>query len=327
MTDKNLVLRALKKAYIIIQNHDDQGCSVIHCTLNNKISEKVFGKTLSVDNNKDGTVNVVDLKNECVVEVDLTKITAITYPGFPFEISPVYILNPSYEGILSEDEIIAAQEPAFIELQEIKNIQLDKFPENNFIPSDFISRYSLQYAIHKHYLSKILSLDDKNLINTDKVFSKYKDKLKLFTVPDKQNYLNILTELEVFNNVNVSSRVRFFSSPQVKEMISKLNLNLSDIDTEDQVILEKCIHAWKQLIKEYSEKAVITLEQEKQTFIENNKDSTTEVEEIDFVIDIVKNILNDVDFTKFKTPFEVFCFWPPVLYPAPDFVIDPYRLD
>ena len=327
MTDQNLVLRALKKSYIIIQNHDDTGCLVIHCTLNRKISEKVCGKTFDVSNNKDGFVNAIDLKNDCVVEIDLNKITAITYPGFPFEISPVYILNPNYEGVLSDDDVIQAQAPAFEELNEIRNIQTDKNSENNFIPTDFLSRYSLQYAVHKHYLDKILALEDKNLINTDNIFSKYKNKLKLFSVPDKQNYLNILTELEEFNSTNVSSRVNFFSSPVVKELIVKYNLDLTNIDTTDQIILEKCIYAWKQLIKEYAEKAVITLEQEKQTFIENNKDSTTEVEEIDFVIGIVKNILNDVDFTKFKTPFEVFCFWPPVLYPAPFFVIDPYRLD
>lgn len=327
MTDQNLVLRALEKSYIIVQNHDNTGCLIVHCTLNKKISEKVCGKTFDVTNNKDGFVNAIDLKNDCVVEIDLNKITTIIYPGFPFEISPVYILNPKYEGVLSENDIIQAQAPAFEELDKIRNIQTDKNSENNFISTDVLSRYSLQFALHQHYLNKILALKDKNLINTDSVFNKYKNKLKLFSVPDKQNYLNILLELEEFNNTNVSSRINFFSSPVIKELIVKYNLDLTNIDTTDQVILEKCIFAWKQLIKEHSQKAVETLEIEKQTFILNNTDISTEVEEIDFVIGIVKNILNDVDFTKFKTPFELFCFWPPVLYPAPFFVIDPYRLD
>ena len=325
MTDKHLLLTALKKAYIIIINHDEDGCLVVHCTLNKKISEKVCGKSFDVNNEKDSFISVIDLKNECVVEVDLSKITSITYPGFPFEISPVYIINPRYDGVISEDEVIVAQNPAFIELNSIKDIQTDKLPENNFTPMDLLTRYAIQYSIHKHYLDKIVSLDDKTLITTDKVFSKYKDKLKLYSVPDKQNYLNILGELEEFNNINVSSRVNFFSSKVIQDMIKNLGLNLADIDTTNQAILEKCIYAWKQLIKDYSQKAVETLELEKQTFVLNNTDVSTEVEEIDFVIDIVKNILNDIDFNKFKTPFELFCFWPPVLYPAPDFVIDPYK--
>jgi len=326
MTDKNLVLRALEKSYIIFQDHNDEGCTVVHCTLNKKITEKVCGRVFEINNNnKDGFVSAVDLKNECIVEIDLNKITSITYPGFPFELSPVYILNPEYDGVLSEDELIEAQAPAFLELENIKKIQTQKTPENNFIPTELLARYSLQYAIHKHYLEKINSLSDKNLINTDKVFSKYKDKLQLLSTPDKQNYLNILTELQEFDNINVSSRVRFFASNIIQEMKSRYNLDLSDVDTKDQAILEKCIHAWKEMIKEYSDKAIQTLEEEKKTFIANNKDSTTEIEEIDFVIGIIRNILNDVDFNKFKTPYELFCFWPPVLYPAPEFVIDPYK--
>jgi hypothetical protein len=91
--------------------------------------------------------------------------------------------------------------------------------------------------------------------------------------------------------------------------------------------MEKYINCWKDIINQHAKEIIANLENEKAIFIENNPSSTIEIEEMNFVLEILKNLTNDIDFSKFKTPMELFSFWPPVLYPAPDFVLDPYKFN
>lgn len=324
MTDKLLLLKALNKVYIILSLERENGLEIIHCTLNKHISQTITGKFFDVVNAEEGIIKVIDLKNECVVRAKINDINGITYPGFPFEVSPVFILNPSHEDKITIEELFDFQKPAFEELKFIKSLQIEKNPENNYISNDIINRYSVVNSIHTHYFNQILNLDDKNLIKSDNIFKKYIDKLNPCKFPDKQLYVTTLNELEEFNNVNVSCRIKFYNSEIYKRLKEKHNLELHDLDVVDNDILSKCVDVWKETIAKYASDAAKILETERETFKTNNPDRTVEIEELDFVINVVNNVLNDVDFTKFKTPFELFCFWPPVLYPAPEFVIDPY---
>jgi len=327
MTDKNLLLKALSKCYVVITTETPAGITITHATLNKKIIAKVCKENTNfkIDIDADPTsVNVVDIKNDLIQKICLPEIISIFYPGFPFEIPPVYFLEPIYDGKFTEDELITYQESAFDRLKTLRSIQIEQSADNNFISNEISLKFARVQAIYEYYTTQITQLKTKNIANLDKMFKKYTDKMQDDMLPDKQLYLNIMKDLEEFDTINVICRLKFYLSKVYDDMTNIHKINLSNLDTRDRQILDKCVHVWKHLIKKSADDAVALLEKEKAIFIENNPGHTIEVDEIDFVINVINNILNDVDFNKFKTPFELFCFCSPVLYSASDFVIDPY---
>jgi hypothetical protein len=69
--NKPLLLKALSKAYLVLNIKETEGFSVIHCSLNPKIVEMFCGnKTFNINNTNDTTVvTVVDLKNELAIDI------------------------------------------------------------------------------------------------------------------------------------------------------------------------------------------------------------------------------------------------------------------
>lgn len=324
MASKNIFLAALKKTYTILKVKNTDSIEVYHATLNPEVVKRVSNIDMpAIDNIIDNKISFFDLKNDQVVEIDLEKIYLINFPGLPFEVPPQYILNKKFEGRITQDEFIMLQESAFTDLKYIKSIQTSKELSNNIIPNDLIFKYTLL----RHYYEKICSSDSKNEIFNDKELKKFKEKFKFFNIPDRQLFSNMIDECADVFNVNISNRILFYSK-FVKDILSKkTGILVEDLNSTDEVLMEKCIKCWRDIIDQHAQEAVKNLEIEKNIFIENNPDSKIELDEINFVQDILKNLVKDIDFTKFKTPLDLFTFWPPVLYPAPEFVLDPYKFN
>lgn len=324
--NKPLLLKALSKAYIVLNVKENDGFSIIHASLNPKIVELFCGnKTFAVDNNNEAeTITLIDLKNEAAIEVDINKISTLDYPGFPFEIPPVYILNSRYEGRITIDDVIRIQKEPLQDLRYLKEIQKTNDPSNNLITTAAIYNLRLLY----HYYSKVEKLDKKHILFNDKVLKKFKKKLPKKFILDSEFIGRLLEENKTlfdFDDQEIQKRIGYYNSLSNDFYSKRLGFDVENLLSTDREVLDKCINRWKEIITEHATQASDTLQKEKEVFKENNPENKTELEEIEFVQNILKNCANDVDFSKFKTPKEVFSFWPPVLYPPPQFVLDPYH--
>jgi len=324
--NKPLLLKALSKAYIILNVKELEGFSIIHASLNPKIVELFCGnQTYEINNNNEtDDITLIDLKNELPLTINTCNISTLDYPGFPFEIPPVYILNERYEGRITVDDIIRLQKEPIQDLRYLKEIQKSKNSENNIITNTAIYNLRLLY----HYYSKVEKLDKKHILFNDKVLKKFKKRLPKKFILDSEFINRLLEEnksLFDFDDQEIQKRIGYYNSLSDEFYSKRLGFDVDNLLSTDKEILNKCISRWKEIITEHATEASDTLQKEKEVFKENNPENKTELEEIEFVQNILKNCANDVDFSKFKTPKEVFSFWPPVLYPPPQFVLDPYH--
>jgi hypothetical protein len=324
--NKPLLLKALSKAYLVLNIKETEGFSVIHCSLNPKIVEMFCGnKTFNINNTNDTTVvTVVDLKNELAIDIDIEAISTLDYPGFPFEIPPVYILNERYEGRITIDDVIRIQKDALKELRYLKEIQRTQVASNNSISNKTIYNLRLLY----HYYSKVEKLDKKHILFNDKILKRFKKKLPTKFILDSEFINRLLEENKTlfdFDDQEIQKRIGYYSGLSDSFYNKRLGFDVENLHSTDSDVMQKCVTRWKEIISEHAAQASDSLQKEKEVFKENNPENKTELEEIEFVQNILKNCANDVDFSKFKTPKEVFSFWPPVLYPPPEFVLDPYH--
>jgi hypothetical protein len=324
MIDRNILLKSLEKTYILIQSKNVDDILIYHATLNREIIKKFTEQSFpELENKKEDKITVFDLKNETLLDIDLESINDVTYVGLPFEVPPHYIYNPSFEGRVSQEEFLNFQESAFNDLKELKKIQTSKDVSNNIISKDLIFKYTLL----KFYYNQIQENESADEIFNDTELKKFKEKFKFLEIPDQQLMTNIIEDCKEVFNININNRTLFYKK-FVKDILQlKTGIVVNDLSTSDPILMEKYISCWKDLINQHAKEVIENLNKEKAIFKENNPANTVEIEEMDFVLEILNNLTNDIDFSKFKTPMELFSFWPPVLYPAPDFVLDPYKFN
>lgn len=322
MVDKNILLTALKQAYIVLTTETPDYTGTYHATLNKEIIKIFTDATVGhIDNATDGKIGFFDLKNEAAIEIEINDITGFNFIGFPFEVPPHYIINPDFEGRVTLEDVIRIQQDAYSDLRELKKIQVDKDPKNNIIPHDLM----YQYNILRSYYLQISESTGREQIFNDKELKEFKKNFVFAEPLDKQVLENIVGSCSNVFHINIKNRITFYSEFVNGILAKKTGVTVENLTSTDLILMEKCIKCWKDIIDQHAQEAVANLEQEKQIFIENNPASSVELDEINFVIEILKNITNDIDFSKFKTPMELFTFWPPVLYPAPTFVLEPYE--
>ena len=323
MIDKNVYLAGLRQAYVVLTTETPDYTGTYHATLNRDIIKLFTDDTVGhIDNATDGKLGFYDLKNETAIEIDIDIITGYLFIGFPFEVPPHYLINSDFEGRVTLDDVIRIQQDAYSDLKELKKIQMNKDPANNIISHDLMYRYNI---LRSYYL-QISESTGKDQIFKDNELKEFKQNFKFAEPLDKQILENVVNSCPNILHLNIKNRITFYAEFVNGILAKETGVTVENLTSTDLVLMEKCIKCWKGIINKHAQEAVKNLEQERQAFITNNSTSSVELDEINFVIEIIKNITNDIDFTKFKTPMELFAFWPPVLYPAPSFVLEPYDI-
>jgi len=320
--DKDVLFRALKKSYIIICCFNNKGEEYIHASLNRKIIEYVIKKPwVKQEFISTNTLHTVyDIKNETFFNLDTSKISQFEIPGLPYEVGPHYIVNPGFEGKVLADEVFEFQKPELDKLIEIKSYQTNNNVENNFIPFNLLHNLKLLNAA-AFYKTRFLE-DHNNVIKNDAltkdICSGYLPEIKFL---DKA-YIQKLFESDINKNDAVINLNYLKQIEKLNSILSKNNLEFPRLDEENNLSLEEYKKLWKNLIQDTCNKLIVELTSDNDKFKNEFPELATDQEEVAFVIKTLKDTSNDIDFTKFKTPRELFSFWPPILYPAPEYVID-----
>lgn len=320
--DKDILSRALLKCYIIICKFSDKGEEYVHATLNPKIIEYVTGKLTDIrDLTKNDKVHTLfDLKNEVITEYEIEDISQITYPGLPFEISPNYIINPNFGDKISIDEILKHQAKELDMLKHIKTFQKDNSPKNNFIPSSLLLNIKLINVANS--LKDSFIKDNSEALEKDNLCKDICNQyLPTIEFLDK-HYLEFIFTKNVDKG---SAAINYKYLTQLQKLLVLLkenNLELDNLDEPNSKNLNKYKDLWQLLIEKSCEALINELTEDTDKFKEEFPELSTEQEEVKFVIDTLKTTSKEVDYNIFVTPRELFSFWPPILYPPPEFVLD-----
>lgn len=323
--DKNILSRALSQCYIVICKFSDKGEEYIHSTLNEKIILHVTGKDYLPNKITEKIYNenthiIFDLKNEQFLECNLDEITQIIYPGFPFEISPHYVVNPNFSGKITPEDIFNYQANDLDLLKKLKTYQKDNNPENNFISNSMLLNIKLinvGNALKKLFLEENNDVLAKDNLCSD-ICNQYIPTIEFL---DK-HYL----EYVFSQNIDKGSAViNYKYLNQLQKLIALLkenNLELDNLDETNSKNLSKYKELWKKLIQQTCSKLISELTDDTEKFKEEFPELSSEQEEVKFVIDTLTNTASEIDFNMFDNPRSLFSFWPPILYPSPEYVLD-----
>lgn len=320
--DKYILSRALLKCYIIISKFTDKGEEYVHATLNPKIIEYVTGSTIEIRDITctDKVHTIFDLKNEKILEYEISNISQISYPGLPFEISPNYIINPNFGDRINIDEILIHQAKELDILKHLKTYQKDSLPENNFIPSSLLLNIKLINVANS--LKDTFIKDNKDAIDKDNMCKDICNQhLPSIEFLDK-HYLEFIFSKNVDKG---SAAINYKYLTQLQKLLTVLkenNLELDNLDEPNSRNLEKYKELWRTLIEKNCDALIKELTEDTDKFKEEFPELSSEQEEVKFVIDTLKNTSKGIDYSIFATPRELFSFWPPILYPSPEFVLD-----
>jgi len=86
------------------------------------------------------------------------------------------------------------------------------------------------------------------------------------------------------------------------------------------VNLDKAKQIWKDIIRDYANKAILKLNEEIQLYLEQA--DLESIKELGEVKQILKNVHTTVDEIDFKSLDHLKSYWPTILFPAPDFVLN-----
>lgn len=94
------------------------------------------------------------------------------------------------------------------------------------------------------------------------------------------------------------------------------------LDNKNNIVVDKqkSKEVWKNKIKEYSEKAILKLNEEIQLYLEQG--DLESIKEIGEVKQILKGVHNSVDEIEFYSLEHLRSYWPTILNPPPDFVLN-----
>jgi len=320
--DKTILRLALEKCYIIIAKFTAKGEEYVHATLDPNIIKYITDRDVAVPAiiSEDTVHTIYDLKNEKWIEYKIDDISQILYPGLPFEISPNYIINPEQADRVSKDEVFGHQVNDLAQLKVLKTYQKDNNIENNFIPNALLQNIKLINA--SNTLKEMFLAGNKNVLEKDSLSNNicYQN-IPSIKFIDKY-YLEAIFSQNIDKNLAV---INYKYLSQLKKLVELLKVNNLDLDNLDDVSsknLEKYKKLWEKLIKECCDNLISELTQDIDKFKSEFPELSSDQDEVKFVIKTLKNTSKEIDFKLFNTPRSLFSFWPPILYPSPEYVLD-----
>ena len=147
----------------------------------------------------------------------------------------------------------------------------------------------------------------------------------------------IISDQQSLYNVSTSyAKTIFFRADVTEQDIELVNLfdikSINKFKNNDSSLLTQCKNKWIKRIEEYRKKSISYLQGEiervsdLETTDEVNKDTyTIERESIEEILDMVTNISFADDLTNIKRIEDLGKYWPAILLPAPDFVLNTTR--
>jgi hypothetical protein len=268
-------------------------------------------KPLSCINNM---VEVYDVKNDIFYVINLDLIDSVDYIGIPFEVYPEYIYLPKLDNKITKEEFYNYQEKTIeYVINQGKRLSTKCF-ENNFLSYDVLNKM--------HTVNMICNIVDNDLSNFSYTFStEDREKIKKIDLRDIEPKIVYLQE-ELMNKVFDSLEAEF---PNIFEYIKyvtvceAVKMPIRLLDSDDMENMNKCITFWRDYIEKEVEKVTLKIAEEKNCL--EDLEENTDIKEMEYVKELILNSVQDIDYTVFKTPRQLFHFWPALLFPIPGFVV------
>jgi len=308
---KSWITYGLDKCVLELKyNVSDSGMYRLFVTRNKQLIEKYHGNSNTNLHEFNNLIMVYDIKNDLFIEINIELVDQIYYPGMPFEMFPEFIINPYFDGAVDFESFYKYQKPIIEELLQRNKELKDKSFENNYIKNDTLSQYNIIRVIYNslanQYGNITYSFDKKDL---DTFITLGEPDYVFYDQQGLEDVNNRYSEL----NQSLSEFVTYVSACEV------MQVPIKELDNSSPEIMNKVTEIWKNKIIEHSQKSLELLQEEEAVLKKENK--TEELEEIEFIKGLIKNVINEVDFSSFKTPREISTFWPSLLLPAPPFVV------
>jgi len=253
---------------------------------------------------------VYDVKNNLFYEINLDLVDSFEMYGLPFEVFPEYVFNEANEGKITPQEFFEYQKQALDQIRERGESLLTNNFENNYICNDTMQKL---FIIKNAY--KIIKEKLDNFIYT-------------FDEQDKQKFLTFTEpSLESYEKEEVEKIITFFDKnfPNIFDYISYVRacevceLPIKLLNDDSQETMTKCVNIWKQKIQQHALDSIKNLTEEEEAIKTHGNEQ--DLEELAYIKELISNVVDEVDFSQFKTPKQLFSFWPSLLLPAPNYVV------
>jgi hypothetical protein len=310
MDRKEFFTRGLDKIMLRVKyNITNDGHYLLYITRNLNIIKYFTGIT-AISPRYNNIVNVYDIKNNIFVDINLDLVESVELYGLPFTFFPEYIFNKQLDGKITDQELFEAQKQCLDKIKEKGTKLSNQDFENNFVSNDAINKL---YVIKNAY--RIIKEKLNNFVHT-------------FDEADKQNFLAYEEpEIEEYEREEVEKTIALFDKnfPNIFDYISyvracevcELPIKLLNDSSED--IMTKCINIWKQKIQQHALDSIKNLTEEEEAIKTHGNEQ--DLEELTYIKELITNVVDEVDFSQFKTPKQLFSFWPSLLLPAPNYVV------
>ena len=281
----------------------------VFATRNQQLIEKYYGKSNNL-NASGKLIAAYDIKNNIFCTLDLELVDQVSYPGLPFEIFPEYIINPIFEGTIDFETFYKFQQPIIEELHARNKLLNDKTFENNIIKYSSLAQYNIIRNIYHSLANQFgnikYSFDKKDLESFMTIGPPE------YTFYDQQGIEDITQKYSEFN-ASLNEFVTYVSACEV------MQVPIKELDNSSSEIMCSAINIWKEKIKQHSIESLKLLTEEEESI--KALGSTQDLEELTYIKDLIVSVLDDIDFSQFKTPRDLASFWPSLLLPAPPFVV------
>jgi len=314
MNRKEHFIRVLDKILVRAdyELNEDQSRYNLFITRSPYILQKLGkNKSLSCINNM---AEVYDVKNDIFYVINLDLIDSIEYIGIPFEVYPEYIYLPKLDNKITKEEFYSYQEKTIeYVINQGKRLSTKCF-ENNFLSYNALNKM--------HTVNMICNIVDNDLSNFSYTFStEDREKIKKIDLRDIEPKIVYLQE-ELMNKVFDSLEAEF---PNIFEYIKyvtvceAVKMPIKLLDSDDIENMNKCIAFWRDYIEKEVVKVTLQIAEEKNCL--EDLEENTDIKEMEYVKELILNSVQDIDYTVFKTPRQLFHFWPALLFPIPGFVV------
>jgi hypothetical protein len=257
---------------------------------------------------------VYDVKNDIFYVINLDSIDSMEFIGIPFEVYPEYMYLPKLDGKITREEFYNYQEKSIEFIINLGKRLSTRCFENNHLSYDALNKM--------HTANMICNIVDNDLPNFAYTFSNEdRETIKKIDLRDIEPKMVFLQE-ELMNKAFDSLESEF---PNIFEYIKyvtvceTVKMPLKFLDSEHEENMNKCIVFWKESIAKEANKVLAQIADEKNCLEELEAD--TNKEEMEYVRTLILNSVNEIDYTVFKTPRQLFHFWPPLLFPIPGFIV------
>lgn len=136
-----------------------------------------------------------------------------------------------------------------------------------------------------------------------------------------EDHMNKLNEYEGAHDIDKLKTIRFRRdcddvSWNLLELFDYECACVNDLKNADETLMTKLRQKYMNTIRRYREKAFEELDQLEQEARENG-DSEEDLQDIDTIKQMFRDIPQDTDLTQYKTSHELIQFWPSLLLPSP----------